>query len=184
MKTEKKYSFLVWAIVILAVMNLTTIITLLYHQHKAEKSDSVKVPEQLISENTSAKFSGRYFRDQLGLSSNQMARFAEFNPVFRQDVWSINLEMADIRRRMLIELAKEKSDTSRLYMLSDSIGYLHSELKKLTCRYYMDFKNICDNQQKGKLEQMFGEMFSTEIQSGQFGRRGPGGKGRGRRFDN
>jgi len=184
MKTENKYSLLVWAIVILAVMNLTTVITLIYHQHRAETKEAAPVMEPVISENASAKFSGRYFRDHLGLNSSQMARFAEFNPEFRQNAWNINMEMANIRRHMLTELTMENSDSSRLNMLSDSIGYLHAKLKKLTCRYYMDFKKICDKQQQEKLEQLFGEMFSTDIQPGQFGRRGPGWRGHGKRFDN
>ena len=44
--------------------------------------------------------------------------------------------------QMLKEMAGETSDNARLDALSDSIGILHAELKKLTYRYYMDFKKI------------------------------------------
>ena len=40
--------------------------------------------------------------------------------------------------------------------------------------YYLNFKNICNQEQQKKLEQLFGEMFNSDIQMGQNGRGGPG----------
>jgi len=59
-----------------------------------------------------------------------------------------------------------KSDTSMLSALSDSIGYLHSDLKKLTYMYYLEIKGICDPEQQKKLEQLFGEAFSNDASTG------------------
>ena len=58
---------------------------------------------------------------------------------------------------MLSEMAADNYDTIRLNTLSDSIGYLHADLKKVTYKYYLDIKNICDQQQQQKLEQLFAE---------------------------
>ena len=184
MKTENKYSRMVWAIVILAVMNIATILTIVYQRHQAGKAEFVPESGQVQSESASIKYSGRYFRDQLNLNNDQMDRFKEFNPRFRQHVRDINIDLSKKRQEMLDEMAADTADTLRLNLLSDSIGSLHAELKKLTYRYYSDFKKICDKQQQEKLEQLFGEMFAADVQMGQYGQRGPHGSGRGRRFNN
>jgi len=184
MKTENKKGWMVWAIVILAIMNISTFLTIIIHSKSPLQKETVTAIGQVQSESTSLNYSGRYFRDQLNLSKIQMDRFTEFNPVFRQQAREINIELTRKRKRMLSEVAAQNSDTIKLNMLADSIGYLHSDLKKLTCRYYMNIKNICDKQQQQKLEQLFGEMFASELPMGQQGREGQNGRRLGRRFNN
>lgn len=86
--------------------------------------------------------------------------------------------------RMLVEMAAKNCDTNRLNLLSDSIGYLHASLKKQTYLYYMNFKPLCNEQQQEKLEQLFGEMFSSDVQIGQNGRGGRKGRRFGRHTNN
>lgn len=181
MKSENKNIWLVWAIIALALMNLSTIITVVYQQRKSAKADSTDIPGQFQSENESMKYSGRYFRDQLNLTRAQMNSFVQFNPVFRQQMMSLNVGLGRVRQKMLTEMSAKNSDLNKLNVLSDSIGYLHSNLKKLTCRYYIDIKNICDQEQQEKLRQMFAEMFDNDFQMGQYGTRGPYGRRYGRR---
>lgn len=175
---------MVWAIAVLAVMNLTTLLTIIYHKSKSAEKEIIVTPDQARSETTSVKFSGRYFRDALNLSDEQMKMFSEFNPEFRQKVMAINRNLEIKRKEMLAEMSKKNCDTNRLNLLSDSIGYLHAGLKKQTYLYYMNFKRICNEEQQEKLEQLFGEMFSSDVQMQQRERGGPGGRRFGRRTDN
>lgn len=96
----------------------------------------------------------------------------------------INSELAGQRRRMLLEMSTGSSDTSRLNQLCDSIGYVHASLKKYTYKYYLDIKNICDKQQKVKLEQMFDEMFAGDLPAGRRGKGGSMGRRNGRNKNN
>ena len=93
MKTENKNRWMVWAIVVLAVMNMTTLITVVYHKNQVIEKEVVATPDQAKSESASVKYSGRYFRDELNLSNEQMNKFSEFNPEFRQEVRAINLNL-------------------------------------------------------------------------------------------
>jgi len=183
MKADTKIRWMMWAIVLLALMNISTILTILYHRSQAENVKVVNSSDHTKSENASVRFSGRYFRDQLGFDQQQMSRFHEFNPVFRNQVQSINADLAGQRRRMLSEMSAVSADTNRLNQLCDSIGYMHACLKKHTYRYFLDIKNICDKQQQEKLEQLFGEMFAGDLQTGHYGR-GQMGRRRGRQFSN
>jgi hypothetical protein len=184
MKTENKISWMAWAIIILAVMNVATIITVLYNRNQTRKEIVVAEYSQPRSETTSIRYSGRWFRDQLNFSSEQMDRFAEFNPAFRENVRNINIDLNILRQKMLFVMASEKCDTIRLNILSDSIGTLHADLKKITYKYYIDLKEISDQSQQEKLEQLFGGMFSSDGRMGQFGKGGQQGRRRGRQFTN
>ena len=113
-----------------------------------------------------------------------MSRFVEFNPAFRENVRNINMDLNLLRQKMLSEMAAENCDTIRLNTLSDSIGILHANLKKVTYKYYIDIKNICDQQQQEKLEQLFGGMFASDGRMGQYGKGGQQGRRRGRQFNN
>ena len=184
MKTENKYSLMVWAIVILAVMNISTLVTIMYHKYQSDTTETNSESDQKQLETGSEKFSGRYFRDQLNLNSEQMDKFKEINLVFRPKARDITIELAKKRKQMLIEMSAAKNDTARLNALSDSIGQLHSNLKKITYRYYMEIKSICDPEQQQKLEQIFGEMFTNDSQMGYPGKGGPRGWQQGKRFNN
>lgn len=184
MKPENKTSWTTLAIIVLALMNLATIATVIYNRQKMTGDTVAPYTSDSLTGNPSVRFTGRYFRDQLNLDKEQMLIFRDFNAKFRQQVRDINIALNDKRHSMLEEMAAPESDSARLDALSDSIGYLHADLKKLTSRYYIDFKKICDKSQQQKLEQLFGEMFATDNQTGHQGRRGPNGNRRGKRFLN
>ena len=88
MITENRYRWMIWAIVVLAVMNITTLITILIQGSNSLETPAPVLSDKVRSENPSIEFSGRYFRDQLNLNGEQMAEFAKFNPEFRNDVES------------------------------------------------------------------------------------------------
>jgi hypothetical protein len=176
MKTENRKRWMVWAIVVLAILNITTLITLVYHKNQGIEREVVSTPDSVKSETASVLYSGRYFREELNLSNEQMTRFSQFNPEFRQDARAINIKLAEKRHEMLIEMAEKSSDRNKLNLLSDSIGYLHAELKKVTFMYYLNFKSICNQEQQKKLEQLFGEVFNSDTQILQNGTGRQGGR--------
>jgi len=184
MKTENNYSLMVWIIVVLAVLNISTFTTIIYHQYRSGQSTAISDSDPKQPEADSKKFSGRYFRDKLNLSSDQMDKFRVINLAFRPKTRDITIALESKRKQMFIEMSAQNSDTSRLNLLSDSIGLLHSNLKKLTYRYYIDIKEICDQEQQIKLEQIFQEIFSSDSLMGHPGIGGPGGRQHGKQFKN
>lgn len=165
--------WLIWIVILLLVINLAAIVTMLINR---QKNVAEETPIQATESASSMKYSGRWFRDELGLTREQMRAFSGFNPVFRQKIRHINIELVEKRRQMLEEMADKNSDTTRLNQLSDSIGMLHSDLKKATYSYYLEFKQICTKEQQDKLKQIFSMMFEGELPAGP----GRGMQGRGR----
>jgi hypothetical protein len=97
MKTENRNRWMVWAIVALAIMNITTLITFIYHKNQVIEREVGASPNSGKSETASVLYSGRYFREELNLSNEQMNKFSQFNPEFRQNARSINIKLAEKR---------------------------------------------------------------------------------------
>lgn len=167
--------WLIWIVILLLVINLTAIITILFNR-KQDVAEEMPIQGDQPESASSMKYSGRWFRDELGLTGDQMREFSGFNPAFRQKVRHINIELIEKRRQMLEEMAAENSDTARLDQLSDSIGMLHSDLKEATYFYYLEFKRISTAEQQEKLKQIFSIMFEGELPAGPG--RGMQGEGR------
>jgi hypothetical protein len=182
MKTVLNRSLMIWVIVILALMNITTMATILYNHGRVEKQTAVDESGVSITGTEAAAYSGRFFCDRLGFSNSQMLEFREVNQPFRDRVREINSDLNRIRQTMLDEMSKEESDTILLSSLADSVGQLHSELKKETYRYYLSMKEICNGQQEETLKQIFGSMFSGDLPKGRNGKGGEQGRHRGRQF--
>jgi hypothetical protein len=171
-----KPKILIWIIVLLLIMNVSAITTMLYHKSQEKKIEEISNVAAMQS-GPSMQYSGRWFRDELGFNSDQMREFSRFNPVFRQKLRDINIELLQKRQQLLTELSAQKSDTILLNEISDSIGALHSKLKKATYAYYLEFKKICNPGQQEKLNSIFSSMFEGDTPAA-----GPGRamQGRGR----
>jgi hypothetical protein len=173
-------NLLITAVVLLAVLNITVIATLLINRQEPDNLSEESLNYDPVTDQTSIRYSGRWFREQMGFSNEQMIQFGGFNQSFRQNAAFINMELDRLRIKMLDELAQEEPDIQKLESYSDSIGILHADLKKLTYKYYLSLKSISGEDQRQKLEQLFDGVFAGEGRMRQF-RNGPQqGRGRGR----
>jgi len=179
--TEKRQSILILAVVALIIMNLSTLGTILYQRQSGVKKDKVTGQEGMTMQRQE-NFSGRYFHERLNLSPEQMNEFRKFNPGFRKEAREINERLMKLRSMMLEEMAKKESDINTLNSLSDSIGFFHSNLKKITFRYYLDLKFICTDSQEQQLEELFSETFSSDVQRGSGNRFRNRGRNQGNSF--
>ncbi len=184
MKVENKHNLMVWAIIVLVIINLSTLITIAYHQRQSNESEASAAADSKQLEENADNFNGRFFRNQLNFSDEQMEKFRQINPLFRPKVRDVTVELAQKRQQMLQEMSSANCDTIRLNALSDSIGYLHSNLKKLTYRYYLEIKGICNNEQQKNLEHLFNDLFNNDVSVSSPGQGGPHGRQYGRKFKN
>ncbi len=177
--TQKQQKILIWSAAVLLVLNISTLATIGFHtiqDTKISKSEE-SISSGKTSEN-SEKMSGRYFKDNLMLSSEQMNEFFKINQRFRNEAFSIQVKLSDIRKNMLEEMSAEKTDTLKLNNLSAELGSFHARLKIISYQYYLDIKELCTTEQKVKLKAIFKIFFETETPIGNQGqgrnRRGQG----------
>lgn len=162
--TQKQQKILIWSTVVLLVLNISTMMTIVFHTFRNNKIPDTSQNEIADKSNlTSENFNGRYFRDKLELSSDQMNEFFKVNQVFRSEALAIQDQLAEIRKNMLEAMFEEKSDTIKLNKLSAELGSLHARLKTISFQYYFNIKELCSAEQKMKLKGIFKSFFETEI---------------------
>lgn len=148
-----------YAVIVLLALNVATIGTIVYHLQQAKKQ-TVQPVENQTGKN--AAYSGRYFRDRLQLSTEQMDAFRKVNSHFRQQARTINQELAQNRQLMLNEMQQQAPDTVKLEAYSGAIGNAHKLLKEETYRFYLGLKSFCDSNQQMELNRIFQEFFINE----------------------
>lgn len=164
-----KMKLLTWAVVLLVVLNLTTVGTLLYHNYnETTKNDTV-----VLSSEGGAMLNGRFFRQTIGFDDGQMVTFREANREFRPKANRIVVQIDSLKGEMFSELKKTNPDTIRLNKLSLQTGALHADLKKETNRFYLKIKAVCTPGQLEQLQITFTPLFRTPACDGR-------GMGRGR----
>ena len=178
MKSINKIRLLIYVVVALAIMNITTLATIGYHVRQSDKEQTASSTGQI--EGDAQAYSDRYFRDRLEFSAQQMTSFKEFSTVFREQARSINRDLIEYRRQMLEEMEQEEPDLALLDNLSDSIGQLHASLKHHTYQFYLDTKEISSGAQAQELNRIFQEFFINDNRMGSQGA-GPQ-QGQGPRF--
>lgn len=154
---ERNTKILTGIIVLLILLNLTIVGTILYNKsgiinYKVQNNKEIAMPNNHL---------GRYFRDELNLTNKQHIEFQNIRHQYHENSDSIIEKMDKNRNDLLTELGKEKSDTITLNKLSQDLGSLHIELKKLTIQYYLNMKEVCNEKQKVKLFQTFKAMVNS-----------------------
>jgi GTPase SAR1 family protein len=150
-----KTKHLTWAVVLLVVLNLTTITTILYHNYK----ESTEKETIVLGNESNNMLNGRFFRQTIGFNNSQMVTFREANREFRPKANGIILQIDSLKNEIFLELKKANSDTVRLNNLSLETGALHSQLKKETNRFYLKIKTVCTPQQIEQLQTTFTPLF-------------------------
>lgn len=150
-----KKNILIWLVVLLAVLNISTITTIVIHNRQESEEN------QTFSMDNDGQnlLNGRYMRQVVGFDNEQMDSFRnakhEFQPVANQIILNID----SLKNEMFNELNNEITDTIKLNLLSDQIGVLHADLKKKTYAFYLTVKTICKPEQHEKLKQIFTPLY-------------------------
>jgi len=171
-----KTKLLTWAVVLLVVLNLTTIATILYHNYK----ESAEKETIVLGNESNDRLNGRFFRQTLGFNNKQMETFRDANREFRPNANTIIFQIDSLKSEMFTELEKTHSDSLRLNNLSRETGNLHAELKIETNRFYLKIKSVCTPEQLKKLQITFTPLFRNVPCDG----KGMGGQGKGRGIGN
>lgn len=152
MENRNTYRILIWIIVILFATNLSMGVSFLYH--KKQDSKFIEQMEEVAIEMPSERRT-RFFREQLNLQRNQMDTFRELNRSFNRTAWQITHQLESLRIEMVRELGKDNPNKKTLKSISTQIGELHTNLKDETINYYLKMKEVCSDEQKEKLNEIF-----------------------------
>ncbi|NLK15028.1 MAG: hypothetical protein GX311_01370 [Bacteroidales bacterium] len=165
-----KNKVLIRIIVLLAILNLTTIISILHHRYK----DRQAAETVIVTGEGQNPLSGRFFMQEVGFDNEQMEQFRQINRNFKPKSNQIIWQMDSLKMLIFEELNKQSVDTVRLQQLNTRFGELHAELKDETNMYYLKLKEISNAEQTEKLKSVFEPLFYQKGSTR--GRHGIGGQ--------
>lgn len=163
-----------WLIFLLLLVNAVTIGTIVYHQYQ-EKRMARDI--RISTPSGTNLLNGRYCRQELGFTTEQMDDFRDINQQFRPATMELTWRIDSLKEEMYNQLTGPATDTARLNQLSVEIGDLHGQLKYETYRFYIQLKEISNKDQQGKLAEAFKPLFKNEsVTVPGLHRQGPGWK--------
>lgn len=172
MRNDNKTKFLTWAVILLALLNLTTILTI-YFGNESKNIDE----DSIIIDPEASPLSGRYLRSRLNFDASQMEVYRNQSRKFRTSANIVIHNLNQYKQLLSKELNEEVPDMQQINNYSDSIGIAHAQLKKVTSQFYLDLRQICNQQQCEGLREIFSPLFMDNPHMQGQGR----GAGRGRR---
>ena len=154
-----KTKILGWVVVLLVVLNCTTIATILYHNSKEKE-------EMIILEAGAPPLNGRYFKKELGFDKEQMHSYRTANHTFCKKANRIVSEIERSKEEMFNLLTATQPDSLHLDSVAHRIGDLHGELKAATASFYLCLKACCTSEQQVELQKIFTPLFLNPTHNG------------------
>lgn len=155
MKREIKFKILYWAVIFLALLNISTIVTFFI-----SSKNSIPEEDSIIIDPESSPLSGSYVRSELNFDQAQLdfyrVQSREFRHKANGTINSLNL----YKNKLSQEIDKESPNREKTKIYSDSIGIAHANLKEITTDFYINLRQICTPEQATKLAKIFRPLFS------------------------
>ncbi|MFA6770477.1 MAG: hypothetical protein WCR71_04820 [Bacteroidales bacterium] len=155
MKKEKKYKILYWAVIFLALLNISTIATIFINN----RNSIPKEEDSIIIDPESSPLSGRYVRSQLNFNQSQLEFYRNESREFRHRANEIINSLNLYKFKLSQEINRETPNREKTKIYSDSIGVAHSNLKEVTTDFYLNLRENCTPEQVVQLEQIFEPLF-------------------------
>lgn len=160
-----KQRLLIWALIILVVINVTAIGTIIYQNYRfRQHTFPPKFDLEKFDQNVKDRFDEHEFflRKELDLNKDQMTKFREYRRAYFQETRLLMDSLRTKRKQLMKELSNDEPDKAQLMRLSDEIGALHAELKVATVKHFLQMKKTIGPQQQHKLNRMFMDMMNND----------------------
>ncbi len=157
-----KISILYWIIALLLALNISTIGGLIYHHYQEQQDETTLI----LDVQNDTRLTGKYFRQVLGFNNEQMQTFRNANRNFQPKANQIIQLIDSLKQAQFNELKVDSVDIDKLNQLSDKIGLQHATLKKITTRFYLEIKDVCNDEQCRMLEEVFHPLYKNTIPTG------------------
>lgn len=149
------------AVIMLLVLNLTTIGTILYHNYTEQNNtDNIWISPDIQPIN------GKYFRQQLNFDDRQMEVFRSANHKLRQHANDLIRNIDAQKELLFIELQSQEPNYENIKEISSQIGSLHAQLKVATAEFYITVNSVCNQQQKENMKDLFSPLFRETPNTG------------------
>ncbi len=148
-----KYRVLVGAVILLAALNITILITLGVKKNQSQKDAAQWGPPRNEMQGEWQK--PNRLEHELNLSPQQQEQFHELKREYFRDTKEHKASLQVLYRALMEELNSEQPDTNLLNRLAEQIGQLHTEQQKATFNHFLSLQKVCSHEQYQILQQNF-----------------------------
>jgi Spy/CpxP family protein refolding chaperone len=136
-----KNKFIIYALIILTVLNLAALGTFLFHRFKGNVQSRMDHRQGEGFEQV---------KQELSLSAEQIVKFQEYRKAFHAELDSLSAQQNDLRRQLIQELAATTPDRKRLSGINDRINRLQVEAQERVINHLLNVKVLLDPEQQEK----------------------------------
>jgi Spy/CpxP family protein refolding chaperone len=148
-----KNRILIWIVISAFAINISAIVTILYHTNKGK----CKMEKEGFHQR-----SHEFFKNELNLSPEQDKQFQDLFATSRDEAKPIVIKMREQRQSLMKVLFEKSLDTVKLNLISDSILQSQSLLFQHTLKHYLSLKKILKEDQQDKLNLLYQDLFGCE----------------------
>jgi len=136
-----KKKFIIYALLILTVINLAALGTFLFHRF-------IGCARSRVDHRQGEGF--EQVKRELSLSAEQIVKFQEYIKAFRAELDSLSARQNDLRRQLVQELAATTPDRKLLSEINERINRLQIEAQERVIKHLLDVKAILSPEQQEK----------------------------------
>lgn len=151
---EKTNRILLWFNLIIILIISSAVITFIIMKRSGDR----------VQDDARGINSVEILRTELGLTDDQYRKVLIENDRTLRTYNLVLDMMCETNVAMIEELAKKESDQEVLDSLARKIGNLNTSLRRQTSDYFMQIKNLCDDEQQRRLALIFKKMMQLEEQ--------------------
>jgi hypothetical protein len=138
-----------WIVIILTIINLTSLGTILYKTSCHKNMD-----KSMLKDDSHGQGGGGFWR-KLDLDSLQRIKFKEMGGQFFDSMKTISKYRDKLALQIADELKKDSPDTLIMYAVCREMGNNYARQKMFSIGHILDIKNQCKPEQIEKLDSMY-----------------------------
>ncbi|MFZ4400643.1 MAG: Spy/CpxP family protein refolding chaperone [Bacteroidales bacterium] len=147
-----KNRILVWIVIAAFAINISAIVTILYHVNKGKAKFK---NENSICQHKSHDF----FKNELNLNPEQEKQFIEIKETSKKIAEPIVLKMKEKKIALMEALLEKNPDSNKIFQISNEIQLSQALLLQHTIKHYLDLKKILKVDQQEKLNILYQDLF-------------------------
>ncbi len=141
--TRKKLTILLIAVLLIA--NIASIGTIIFLSYRKPP-----MPEPQFNAE-----SFRKTKEKLGFTKEKEDTLKIMQKKYWEQSREVMVQLHQKRVLIMDEFSKPDTDSTKLYLLAEETGDLHTQLKKLTINHMLEMKSVCTEEQFKFLDGMF-----------------------------
>jgi len=154
-----KKKLIIYALLILTIINLAALGTFLFHRFRS-------CIQSRVDRRQAEGF--EQVKQELSLSAEQIVKFQEFRKAFHAELDSLSAQQNDLRRKLIQELGAPTPDRKRLSEINERINRLQIKAQERVINHLLDVKALLGPEQQEKFLSIILQRLTSPIGPGKY----------------